>query len=209
MQNEPNSGPAPGGTRPGGRGAWVRPCETNPFRQSAKTPGADCAKRTQFSRRCPAGRVWRAGIVEGNRAKQSQFRRSGRMGKYLAGKDLWRIEHAGGFRKTKPIDEGYRAKQSQSVTARGTNKGDSPMDRNGRGPKGGRRQAQACETNPIPGRMGENRQSRQFARRDQSYKQSQFPGAPGDGRVGGAIAWAYCAKQTQFSGPGSKVSVLG
>ena len=38
-----------------------------------------------------------------HRAKQSQFRQSGRMGKCLVEKKLWRIEHAGDLGETKPI----------------------------------------------------------------------------------------------------------
>jgi len=42
-------------------------------------------------------------VTGDKRAKQSQFRRRGRTGKYFVEKELWRIEHAGGLGETKPI----------------------------------------------------------------------------------------------------------
>jgi hypothetical protein len=68
------------------------------MRNEANLPGREWAR---------GGKVVRAGAAGPKRAKQSQFRRSGRMGKYLVEKGLWRNEHAEAS-----------AKQSQFAPAR-------------------------------------------------------------------------------------------
>jgi hypothetical protein len=113
-----------------------------------------------------SSRAGRLGPVD--YAKQTQFRRP-----------AW--PRRSRTRETKPIDEGYRAKQSQSVAARGTSKADSRMDRSGPGPKCSRRRRQMCETKPI----GQARS--RYGRRP---SRSAPAGAPGPKR----------AKQSQFRG---------
>jgi hypothetical protein len=65
-------------------------------RNEANLPGA-------LQEGARAAKVAHAGAAGPRRVKQSQFRRSGRIGKYLVEKELWRIEHARDLRKTKPI----------------------------------------------------------------------------------------------------------
>ncbi len=73
--------------------------QTNPIRGRAITPNK--ANLPPRASRTVAG---------AKRAKQSQFRRSGRTGKYLVEKELWRIEHAQDLRKTKPMCPGPTAR---------------------------------------------------------------------------------------------------
>jgi len=79
-------------------------------RAARTTGGVNCAKQSQSGPHRPkkalAGRTGKATAGRGNRAKQSQFHRSGRTGKYLVQNELWRIEHARDLRKTKPIPAG-------------------------------------------------------------------------------------------------------
>ncbi len=120
----------PGGTGPQGRGARVQ-----------------SAKQSQFGR----SRARTPNLRRDDDAKQSQFRRANRTGKYFAEKDLWRIEHATDLGKTKPICPGSTATAP------------------GRGRNCCRGRAHACETKPIFGP----------GRRDGSGIRPRMPPAPG------------------------------
>jgi len=71
-------------------------CRTNPIRGDAAWGEATGAWDARQS--CETNPIWRRNV----RNKPNSAAAAGR-GKYLVEKDLWRIEHAEGLRKTKPI----------------------------------------------------------------------------------------------------------
>jgi hypothetical protein len=113
----------PGGTGPQGRGmrgkcakrtqfgpAWAggrrakdaKRTQFGSAPREGRSPGAKSAERSQWPP-MPGGTGPQGRGTRGNRAKQSQFLRSGTKYKCFGEKDLWLICHAQDLSKTKPI----------------------------------------------------------------------------------------------------------
>jgi hypothetical protein len=147
-------------------------CKTNPilrnkpnFRRSAKTQGANCAKRTQFSHRCRGGRG-RRGTGQGANV-QNEPNLAPVSGNGCAGRR--EAPCRGRLRKTKPISRRCPAGGGRRGTGHGTNVQNEPNLPSPRAPNKAnfrtdrKRQkpagppvppvGQFCETKPISARQ--------------------------------------------------------